>query len=81
MPPSLPPVKTSGPMETTDYYAEKKWCPKCREYVRYLMSLHASYCVECGSRVKLFSSTDKRAFLKSLDEAKKQAQKRGKRVS
>ena len=54
----------------TNYYAESKYCPRCNEYVRFLMSLQASYCVHCGSRVHLFSRKDQDAFLRSLDAGK-----------
>lgn len=68
-------------MPRTDYYKDKKYCPRCTDYVRYLQSLEASFCVTCGAKVRLFSSADKRAFLRSL-QADKDARKKGsKRVS
>ena len=48
------------------YYNAKKYCPSCRDYVRYLQSIDSSFCVECGSKVRLFSTADKKAFLDSL---------------
>jgi len=63
-----------------NYYNARKYCPSCRDYVRYLQSLDDSYCVACGSKVRLFSSADKKAFLEGM-KAQKQANKTGKRVS
>lgn len=67
------------------YYNSKKYCPSCREYVRYLQSIDASYCVDCGSKVRLFSSDDKKAFLDGLKSDKRPSagndRGRGKRVS
>ena len=63
------------------YYNQKKYCPTCREYMRYLQSIDASYCVACGSKVRLFSSADKKAFLAGLKADKEAAKKGTKRVS
>jgi predicted DCC family thiol-disulfide oxidoreductase YuxK len=66
------------------YYNTKKYCPSCHGYVRFLQSLDASYCVECGSKVRLFSTADKKEFLKGLQAAKQSPRKTGtdqKRVS
>ncbi len=52
------------------YYNTKKYCPSCREYVRFLQSIDSSFCVECGSKVRLFSSADKAAFLDGLKRDK-----------
>ncbi|TAH39745.1 MAG: hypothetical protein EYC70_02865 [Planctomycetota bacterium] len=54
-------------MSPSNYFAETKYCPRCNEYVRYLMSLQTSYCVRCGSKVHLFSRKDQDLFLRSLD--------------
>ncbi|MAW60862.1 MAG: hypothetical protein CMJ94_08515 [Planctomycetes bacterium] len=61
------------------YYNAKKYCPSCRDYVRYLQSIDSSFCVECGSKVRLFSTADKKAFLDGLKADK--AAKKDKRVS
>ena len=57
-------------MEHLNYYDEQKYCPKCDDYVRYLQSLTASYCVECGGKVSLFSRKDRKKFLGALKAAK-----------
>lgn len=64
---------------SVNYYNSKKYCPSCREYVRYLQSIDESFCVACGSKVRLFSTADKKAFLEGL-KSEKQARK-DKRVS
>lgn len=51
-------------VENIDYYGEKKFCKKCDKYVRFLMSIHHSYCIDCGSIVYLFSQKDKKRFFK-----------------
>jgi len=48
------------------YYEEVKWCTRCRKYVRYLLSLKGSYCVDCGSEVCLFSKKDLQEFKRAL---------------
>lgn len=53
-----------------NFFKDTKYCPRCHDYVRYLQSLESSFCVDCGGKVKLFSSADKRAFLRSLKEEK-----------
>ncbi|RMH00861.1 MAG: hypothetical protein D6702_12960 [Planctomycetota bacterium] len=52
------------------YYSETKYCPRCDQYVRYLQSIQACYCVECGSKVSLFSTADRKAFLAKLKKEK-----------
>jgi uncharacterized protein (DUF983 family) len=64
---------------SVNYYNSKKYCPSCREYVRFLQSIDESFCVACGSKVRLFSTADKRAFLDGL-KADKETRK-DKRVS
>lgn len=64
---------------SVNYYNAKKYCPSCREYVRFLQSIDDSFCVACGSKVRLFSTADKKAFLEGL-KADKTA-KKDKRVS
>ena len=41
-----------------DFESDKKWCDKCNDYQRYLMSVDHSFCAECGSKVRLFSKKD-----------------------
>ena len=57
-------------MEQTDFYLERKWCPKCNQYVRYLMSVNHSYCVSCGTQVQLFSKEDAQRFNADLEKRK-----------
>ncbi|MBL8695671.1 MAG: hypothetical protein JNJ88_16385 [Planctomycetes bacterium] len=45
-----------------DFYNEHKYCPSCREYVRFLASLNRSYCAQCGEVVNLFSKDDWKKF-------------------
>lgn len=49
-------------MSKPDFQNEKKWCEECNNYERYLMSVNQSFCVECGSKVRLFSKADAEAF-------------------
>ncbi len=57
-------------MSNADYNAERKWCETCKSYVRYLMSVDHSYCVECGSRVRLFSREDAARFGETVQRHK-----------
>lgn len=57
-------------MERRDFYAETKWCPRCKDYVRYLMSVDYSYCVHCGGKVRLFSDEDTQRFTATLGRRK-----------
>lgn len=57
-------------MDNRDFYQEKKWCGTCGTYVRYLMSVNHSYCVECGTPVKLFSKEDAQRFNANLEKRK-----------
>lgn len=41
---------------------DRRFCANCREYVPYLWSPQASYCVRCGSPAQLFSGEDLSAF-------------------
>lgn len=45
-----------------DSYEEKKWCASCNSYQPYLMSVNHSYCMVCGSQVRLFSKADAARF-------------------
>lgn len=53
-------------MDNFDYYADRKFCPTCNDYVHYLMSVEHSYCVHCGERVRLFSKEDWETFNENL---------------
>lgn len=68
-------------MRQSDYYQESKYCPRCDAYVRFLQSLEACFCVECGAKVRLFSPGDKRAFVQSLRSGRKGDADQQKRVS
>ncbi|MFQ5507560.1 MAG: hypothetical protein ACE5F1_22585 [Planctomycetota bacterium] len=64
-------------MDIIDYYNEQKWCEKCHDYVRFLMSVDQSYCVNCGSPVRLFSKKDWESFHSVLrQEKEKQGSRR-----
>ena len=56
-----------------DFYSELKWCNKCKKYVRYLMSIHQSYCIECGSPVTMFNKEDNEKFQKLVEKNKYKA--------
>ena len=53
-------------MTRADFYLDRRYCPRCQQYVRYLTSIDRSYCVDCAGPVKLFSSADRRSFQRSL---------------
>lgn len=53
-------------METCSFYEDRRFCVSCRDYVRYLRSPQATYCVQCGTVVRLFSEDDWGAFQRSL---------------
>ena len=57
-------------MEFGDFYNDRKFCPTCADYVPYLMSMEHSYCVECGSEVRLFSKDDWTEFNESMKTAR-----------
>jgi len=67
---------------SNNYFEDTKFCPCCREYVLYLKSPKASYCSDCGAKVRLFSAEDKRAFKRSLKiEKRRRVDEHNKRVS
>ncbi len=68
-------------MDQRNFYAETKFCNRCRDYVRYLQSLAGAYCVECGAKVRLFSRQDFNQFLHSLAKNKGKAAGDNKQVS
>ena len=51
-----------------DFYSDRKFCPRCRDYVSYLQSVEHSYCVHCGEQVRLFSDQDWSSFHDDLKE-------------
>lgn len=53
-----------------DFYNDLKWCESCGDYERYLMSMEHSYCVECGSKVRLFNEEDWQAFNDKIKASK-----------
>ncbi len=57
-------------MDQRDFNHERKWCGQCNSYVRYLMSVNHSYCVECGAMVKLFSKEDAQRFSEEIEKRK-----------
>lgn len=60
-------------MGNHDYYGERKWCEHCKDYVRYLMSVDHSFCVQCGNRVRLFSRHDAERFVETVQRHRWQA--------
>lgn len=58
------------PTSNTEFYTEHKWCDHCRTYVRFLMSVNHSYCIDCGNRVRLFSREDSRSFHETVQRHK-----------
>ncbi len=60
-------------MGNGDFYGEKKFCDQCNDYVAFLMSVNASYCVHCGSKVRLFSGKDREQFSEEVQRHKWQA--------
>jgi hypothetical protein len=55
-------------MIPNDFYNDRKFCERCQGYVSYLQSTEQSYCVQCGSAVRLFSESDWTAFNEALKE-------------
>jgi hypothetical protein len=66
-------TNTEGTMDRRDYYHDVKWCAHCATYVRYLMSVNHSYCITCGSVVRLFSDEDAQRFAVKLEHKKQRA--------
>jgi len=54
-------------MNQSNFYNDKKHCAHCDKYVSYLMSVDASFCVECGNEVHLFSKEDWTSFHQNLE--------------
>ena len=55
-------------MNPNDFYNDRKFCENCEDYVSYLQSTEHSYCIQCGSAVRLFSAEDWTAFNAALKE-------------
>lgn len=51
-----------------DFYTETKWCTTCKTYVRYIMSVNASYCVHCGATVRMFNPEDSQRFSNDMEK-------------
>ncbi len=45
-------------MTPHDFYEDRRFCADCQDYVHYLLSLTAAYCVRCGGRVRILSGVD-----------------------
>ncbi len=50
----------------SEFEHEKKWCPKCEAYRHYLMSVDHSFCVQCGTQMRLFNNQDRQRFAEAL---------------
>ena len=61
------------PNSTSEFYTEQKWCDECNGYVRFMMSVNHSYCVDCGGRVRLFNRNDSANFQETVQRHKWQA--------
>ena len=60
-------------LSACEFYTEQKWCDECGTYVRFLMSVNHSYCVDCGSKVRLFNRNDASGFQERVQRHKWQA--------
>jgi len=49
-----------------NYMDDRRYCPACREYVPYLLSIEVGFCVQCGGHVTLFSDSDMAEFQRDL---------------
>ena len=54
----------------SDFDRETKWCESCQTQVRFLMSVNASYCICCGSKVRLFSKDEATRFAATVQRNK-----------
>ena len=63
---SSPEKKTMKDQQTSQFERERKWCAHCGDYVRYLMSVNHSYCVQCGNQVRLFNKQDSASFFEGI---------------
>ena len=53
-------------MNERNFERDKKWCPKCEEYQRYMMSVNHSFCTNCGTQMRLFSKKDQERFTEEV---------------
>ena len=56
-------------MIRTSFDTDRKYCPNCDAYVRYLSSPDQSWCTTCDGKVSLFSKEDHERFLRELPRA------------
>ena len=56
-----------------DFYRERKYCDRCRSYVRFMMSVNRSYCTHCGSVVRLFCKAQRQNFGETVHRHRWQA--------
>lgn len=47
---------------STAFDDDRRFCPSCREYVRYLLGLQRGFCARCDTQVVLFSPEDLERF-------------------
>lgn len=59
--------------DSPEFYREAKWCERCERYVRFLMSVNHSYCIDCGGRVRLMNPADSRRLGDAAQRHKWQA--------
>ncbi len=60
-------------MDNSEFYRETKWCDACKTYVRFLMSVNHSFCIDCGSRVRMFNREESSRFAETVQRHKWQA--------
>ena len=60
-------------MDNSEFYRETKWCDACKSYVRFLMSVNHSFCVDCGGRVRMFNREEGSRFAETVQRHKWQA--------
>ena len=53
-------------MTERNFERDKKWCPKCEDYRRYMMSVNHSFCTDCGTQMRLFSKKDQERFTEEV---------------
>ncbi len=62
-------------MSPNSFYDDRKFCTACDDYVAYLAGMDRSYCVQCGSKVRLFSEEDWNRFQNGLDNRPRNGRK------
>ncbi len=60
-------------MGNTEFYNESKWCDGCKGYVRFLMSVNHSFCVQCGGKVRLFANDERSRVAEAAQRHRYQA--------